>query len=87
MALIHGAYTAMITPMLSNGDVDYEGFRKNVIFQLEQGIDGLLPLGTSGETPTLDEDEEECDEDPASLTSEDIKLGIVKKVSTTESVS
>jgi len=59
MALIHGAYTAMITPMLSNGDVDYEGFRKNVIFQLEQGIDGLLPLGTSGETPTLDEDEEE----------------------------
>ncbi|MCR5218252.1 4-hydroxy-tetrahydrodipicolinate synthase [Treponema sp.] len=59
MALIHGAYTAMITPMLSNGDVDYEGFKKNVMFQLEQGIDGLLPLGTSGETPTLDEDEEE----------------------------
>lgn len=59
MALIHGAYTAMITPMLSNGDVDYEGFKKNVTFQLEQGIDGLLPLGTSGETPTLDESEEE----------------------------
>ena len=59
MALIHGAYTAMITPMHSDGSIYYEGFKKNVQFQLEQGIDGLLPLGTSGETPTLDEDEEE----------------------------
>lgn len=59
MTKLHGAYTAMITPMFSNGDIDYEGFRKNVLFQLEQGIDGLLPLGTSGETPTLDEDEEQ----------------------------
>jgi 4-hydroxy-tetrahydrodipicolinate synthase len=49
----------MITPMLPDGSVDYDGFRKNVEFQLEQGIDGLLPLGTSGETPTLTEDEEE----------------------------
>lgn len=59
MTKIQGAYTAMITPMLPDGSVDYEGFRKNVIFQLENGIDGLLPLGTSGETPTLDEDEED----------------------------
>lgn len=59
MAKIHGAYTAMITPMLNDGSVDYDGFKKNVLFQLEQGIDGLLPLGTSGETPTLSEDEED----------------------------
>jgi 4-hydroxy-tetrahydrodipicolinate synthase len=59
MSILQGAYTAMITPMLADGSVDYEGFRKNVQFQLEQGIDGLLPLGTSGETPTLTEDEEE----------------------------
>ncbi|MDE7139315.1 MAG: 4-hydroxy-tetrahydrodipicolinate synthase, partial [Treponemataceae bacterium] len=32
---------------------------KNVAFQLEKGIDGLVPLGTTGETPTLAEDEEE----------------------------
>lgn len=56
---LHGAYTAMITPMFEDGSIDYEGFRKNVMFQLEQGIDGLLPLGTSGETPTLTEEEEE----------------------------
>ena len=59
MAAIHGAYTAMITPMNADGSVDYDGFAKNVQFQLDQGIDGLLPLGTTGETPTLTEDEED----------------------------
>jgi 4-hydroxy-tetrahydrodipicolinate synthase len=59
MLTLRGAMTAMITPMNKDGSVDYEGFRKNVRFQLEGGIQGLVPLGTSGETPTLDEDEEE----------------------------
>ena len=56
---LSGAYTALVTPMKENGDVDYDGFRRLINFQLEQGIDGLVPLGTTGETPTLDEDEEE----------------------------
>ncbi len=59
MIKLRGAFTAMVTPMNNDGSVDYEGFRKNVIFQLEQGINGIAPLGTTGETPTLDEDEEE----------------------------
>ncbi len=59
MLTLRGAMTAMITPMNKDGSVDYEGFRKNVQFQLAGGIQGLVPLGTSGETPTLDEDEEE----------------------------
>ena len=54
-----GAFTALITPMKENGDVDYDGFRRLVGWQIEEGIDGLVPLGTTGETPTLDEDEEE----------------------------
>jgi 4-hydroxy-tetrahydrodipicolinate synthase len=45
--------------MLPNGEVDYEGFRRLVAFQLAEGIDGIVPLGTTGETPTLEEDEEE----------------------------
>jgi len=56
---LSGAFTALVTPMKENGDVDYDGFRRLINFQLEQGIDGLVPLGTTGETPTLDEDEEE----------------------------
>ena len=59
MPRLQGSLTAMITPMLPDGAVDYDGFEKNVQFQLQSGIDGLLPLGTTGETPTLTEDEEE----------------------------
>jgi 4-hydroxy-tetrahydrodipicolinate synthase len=59
MIQFRGAYTALITPMKENGDVDYEGFRRLVAFQIAEGIDGLVPLGTTGETPTLEEDEEE----------------------------
>ncbi|MCL2093675.1 MAG: 4-hydroxy-tetrahydrodipicolinate synthase [Treponema sp.] len=59
MTILQGAYTALITPMLEKGEVDYEGFRKLIDFQIQEGIDGLVPLGTTGETPTLDEDEEE----------------------------
>lgn len=55
MIKLRGAFTAMITPMNADCSVDYEGLRTNVRFQLEQGIDGLVPLGTTAETPTLDE--------------------------------
>jgi 4-hydroxy-tetrahydrodipicolinate synthase len=54
-----GVFTALITPMKDNGEVDYEAWRKLINFQIDAGIDGLVPLGTTGETPTLDEDEEE----------------------------
>ncbi|MDR2537440.1 MAG: 4-hydroxy-tetrahydrodipicolinate synthase [Treponema sp.] len=59
MLRLKGAFTALITPMKDNGDVDYEGFHRLVEFQLNAGIDGLVPLGTTGENPTLDEDEED----------------------------
>jgi 4-hydroxy-tetrahydrodipicolinate synthase len=54
-----GLFTAMVTPMKDNGEVDYDGFRKLVRIQIEEGVDGLVPLGTTGETPTLDDNEEE----------------------------
>ncbi|MDR2101445.1 MAG: 4-hydroxy-tetrahydrodipicolinate synthase [Treponema sp.] len=59
MTMLRGAFTALITPMKEGGDVDYEGFRELIDFQIKEGIDGLVPLGTTGETPTLEEDEEE----------------------------
>ena len=59
MARFRGAFTALITPMKKNGDVDYEGFRRLIDIQIAGGIDGLVPLGTTGETPTLEDDEEE----------------------------
>jgi 4-hydroxy-tetrahydrodipicolinate synthase len=59
MAKLRGAFTALITPMLPNGDIDYEGFRSLLRYQLDNGITGVLPLGTTGETPTLKEVGEE----------------------------
>jgi len=59
MADFRGAFTALITPMKDSGEVDYDGFRRLIEFQIDEGIDGIVPLGTTGETPTLDESEEE----------------------------
>ncbi len=59
MTVIRGALTALVTPMNEDESIDYDGFRKLVKSQLEGGIDGILPLGTTAETPTLTEDEED----------------------------
>jgi 4-hydroxy-tetrahydrodipicolinate synthase len=59
MTQFRGAFTALVTPMTESGDIDYEGFRKLVQFQIAEGIDGIVPLGTTGENPTLDESEED----------------------------
>lgn len=48
-----GAWTALVTPMTSDGAVDWEGLEKNLEFQIQQGITGLVPTGTTGESPTL----------------------------------
>lgn len=57
--LFRGVTTAMITPFLTNGSVDYDGLRRNTRHQIQNGVDGLLPLGTTGESPTLNESEKE----------------------------
>jgi len=48
-----GSFPALITPM-QNGKVDEVAFRKFVNWQIEQGSHGLVPVGTTGESPTLD---------------------------------
>ena len=50
--MFSGAMTALVTPF-SEGQVDYETLTELVEFQLENGIDGLVPVGTTGESPTL----------------------------------
>ena len=51
-----GCGTALITPF-KNGEVDYEAFAASVDRQVAAGIDFLVPLGTTGETPCLEDDE------------------------------
>jgi len=54
--MIKGCYTALITPFQTNG-VDYDGLNRLVTYQLENGISGILAVGTTGESPTLNWDE------------------------------
>lgn len=53
---IRGAYTALVTPFAA-GEVDVDAFCALVEWQIEQGIHGLVPVGTTGESPTLSTDE------------------------------
>ena len=52
-----GTGTALITPFRADGSVDEKALRRLVDFQISEGIDMLLPCGTTGEGATLDADE------------------------------
>ena len=56
-SLFFGAGTALCTPFEQNGELDLESYRKLLRFQLDEGIDALLVCGTTGEAPTLSDDE------------------------------
>lgn len=57
--MFEGAYTAIVTPFNRDGRVDYGKLRALIALQIEGGIDGIVPVGTTGESPTLDFDEHE----------------------------
>ena len=52
-----GVYTALITPFTDLGVVDYKALERIIEHQIDSGIDGLVPCGTTGESPTLSHDE------------------------------
>ena len=54
--MFKGSYTALITPF-RNGSVDEDAFVRIVEWQLSEGTHGLVPVGTTGESPTLNHDE------------------------------
>ena len=54
---IRGCGTALVTPFRKDGSVDEAALRRLVQFQLREGIDFLVPCGTTGETPTLEHGE------------------------------
>ena len=51
-----GSFTALVTPF-RDGAVDQEAFRSLVAWQIQEGTNGLVPVGTTGESPTLSHDE------------------------------
>ena len=57
--MLRGALTALVTPFTSDGALDEAAFRRLVRWQILAGIDGLVPCGTTGESPTLSTAERE----------------------------
>lgn len=49
-----GTFTALVTPFNTDGSVDYTALRDLVRWQIENGVTGLVPVGTTGESPTLE---------------------------------
>ena len=55
--MFKGCYTALVTPLAADGSIDYEGLERLIEFQITNGIQGVLAVGTTGESPTLDWEE------------------------------
>lgn len=55
--MFQGTYTAIVTPFDADGNVDYGKLQALIELQIEGGVDGIVPVGTTGESPTLSFDE------------------------------
>jgi 4-hydroxy-tetrahydrodipicolinate synthase len=57
MARLQGSLVAIVTPMQEDGELDLGAFRKLIDWHIDQGTDGIVVVGTTGESPTVDFDE------------------------------
>ena len=55
--MFRGSFTALVTPFTRDGALDKDAFRELVEWQITEGTRGLVPVGTTGESPTLTHDE------------------------------
>lgn len=55
--VLQGSMVALITPMYPDGTLDFEAYRKLIDWHVSQGTDGIVVVGTSGESPTVNVDE------------------------------
>ena len=51
--MFRGSWVALITPMMTNGEVDYQSLKRLLDFQIENGTQGLVIMGTTGEAATV----------------------------------
>jgi 4-hydroxy-tetrahydrodipicolinate synthase len=55
--MFQGTFTALVTPFHDDGSIDEASLRRIVDIQIEQGVNGLVPMGTTGESPTVSHEE------------------------------
>lgn len=69
MPTFEGVFTALVTPFKADGSVDMEAFTALVQRQIDGGVAGIVPCGTTGESPTLTKEEKKA------VITEAIRLG------------
>src|SRR5512147_188095 len=57
MAMLQGSLVAIVTPMQDDGALDLDAFRRLIDWHIREGTDGIVVVGTTGESPTVDFDE------------------------------
>jgi 4-hydroxy-tetrahydrodipicolinate synthase len=57
MAALQGSLVAIVTPMQEDGALDLDAFRRLIDWHIKEGTDGIVVVGTTGESPTVDWDE------------------------------
>src|SRR5262249_22190519 len=57
MTALKGSLVAIVTPMQEDGTLDFEAFRRLIDWHIKEGTDGIVVVGTTGESPTVDFDE------------------------------
>jgi len=57
MGILRGVYVVLVTPFTGDGKVDYDGMSKNVEWLISQGIHGVIPLGSTGEFASLNDEQ------------------------------
>lgn len=55
--MFHGSFTALVTPMHEDGSIDEGAYARLIDWQIAEGSNGIVPVGTTGESPTLSHDE------------------------------
>lgn len=55
--MFQGVFTAIVTPFNQDGTINEDDLKKLIDFNIEKGVSGIVPMGTTGESPTLNHDE------------------------------
>ena len=53
MQELNGSFVALVSPMKSNGDIDHSALKKLIDWHIEEGTDGIVSVGTTGESATV----------------------------------
>ena len=57
MQVLNGSLVALVTPMMPNGEIDYDALNKIIDWHIQEGTNGIVSVGTTGESATVNFEE------------------------------